>query len=219
MNTPGGALPTATRRVTVILDLTPVQDRSGPPRLPDMVPGRSEQVFKTWLASQPHTWREGIETVAMDGFTGFKRAAAEELPDATTVMDPFHVVRLAGDALDECRRRVQQQLHARRGRATDPLHKARRIPHTRSSPPAPRQQHQVLDLFASDEHVAVEVTWSIYQNTIDAHSQSDRHTGKALMQTETTTLGFRNPTHYITRALLETSGFRPLTTPQIIKSP
>jgi hypothetical protein len=32
----------------------------------------------------------------MDGFTGFKTATAEELPDAVAVMDPFHVVRLAG---------------------------------------------------------------------------------------------------------------------------
>jgi transposase len=46
-----------------------------------------------------------VQVVAMDGFTGFKTAAAEELPDAVTVMDPFHVVRLAGDALDTCRRR------------------------------------------------------------------------------------------------------------------
>ena len=44
----------------------------------------------------------------MDGFTGFKTATTEELPDAVAVMDPFHVVRLAGDALDQCRRRVQQ---------------------------------------------------------------------------------------------------------------
>ena len=42
----------------------------------------------------------------MDGFTGFKSAAAEELPDATAVMDPLHVVHLAGDALGECRRRI-----------------------------------------------------------------------------------------------------------------
>nr|WP_276741140.1 hypothetical protein [Actinomyces bouchesdurhonensis] len=34
------------------------------------------QVFKTWLASQPDTWRSRIEIVAMDGFTGFKSAAA-----------------------------------------------------------------------------------------------------------------------------------------------
>jgi len=38
----------------------------------------------------------------MGGFPGFKSAATEELPDATAVMDPFHVVHLAGNALDEC---------------------------------------------------------------------------------------------------------------------
>jgi transposase len=26
----------------------------------------------------------------MDGFTGFKTATSEELPDAASVMDPFH---------------------------------------------------------------------------------------------------------------------------------
>ena len=129
-----------------------------------MVPGRSKRVFKTWLASQPNTWRERIEIVAMDGFTGFKSATVEELPGARAVMDPFHVVRLAGDALDECRRRIQQELHHRRGRATDPLYKAHRMFHTRSCLLTPRQQHQLADLFASDCHVALEVTWSVYQN-------------------------------------------------------
>ena len=36
--------------------------------------------------------------------------------------------------------------------------------HTRSCLLTPRQQHQILDLFASDYHVALEVTWSVYQN-------------------------------------------------------
>ena len=112
--------PYGDKYVTVILDLTPIRDRRGPSRLLDMIPGRSKRVFKTWLASQPHTWRERIEVIAMDGFTGFKSAAAEELPDARAVMDPFHVVRLAGDALDECRRRIQQELHHRRGRPYRP---------------------------------------------------------------------------------------------------
>ena len=149
---------------TVILDVTPIHDRIGPSRLLDMIPGRSKQVFKTWLASQPATWRERIEIVAMDGFTGFKSAAAEELPDARAVMDPFHVVRLAGDALDERRRHTGQELHHRRGRATDPLYKARRMLHTRSCLLTPHQQHQILDLFTSACHVALEVTWSFYQN-------------------------------------------------------
>lgn len=153
-----------------------------------MVPGRSKQVFKTWLASRPDTWRERIEIVAMDGFTGFKSAAAEELPGARAVMDPFHVVHLAGNALDECRRRIQQELHHRRGRATDPLYKARRMLHTRSCLLTPRQQHQILDLFASDYHVALEVTWSVYQNIIDAYRAPDTDVGKALMQAEINTL-------------------------------
>ena len=81
-----------------------------------MVEGRSKQAFKTWLADRPQAWRDGIEVVAMDGFTGFKTATAEELPEAVAVMDPFHVVRLAGDALDQCRRRVQWDIHGHRGR-------------------------------------------------------------------------------------------------------
>ena len=67
--------PYGDRYVTVILDLTPIRDRRGPSRLLDMVPGRSKRVFKSWLASQPNTWRKRIEIVAMDGFTGFKSAA------------------------------------------------------------------------------------------------------------------------------------------------
>ena len=124
----------------------------------------------------------------MDGFTGFKSAAAEELPDARAVIEPFHVVHLAGDALDECRRRTQQELHHRRGRATDPLNKARKMLHTRSCLLTPRQQHRILDLFASDCHVALEVTWSVYQSIIDAYRDPSKIRGKALMQAEINTL-------------------------------
>jgi hypothetical protein len=37
---------------------------------------------------------------------------------------------LTGDALDRCRRRVQQDLHGHRGRKADPLYSARRTLHT-----------------------------------------------------------------------------------------
>ena len=99
-------------------------------------------------------------------------------------MDPFHVVHLVGNALDECHRRIQQELHHRRGHATDPLYKARRMLHTRSCLLTPRQQHQILDLFASDCHVALEVTWSVYQNIIDAYRSSNARGGKTLMREE-----------------------------------
>ena len=44
------------------------------------------QVFKTWLSEREESWRQGVEVVAMDGFSGFKTATSEELPDAVAVM-------------------------------------------------------------------------------------------------------------------------------------
>ncbi|MEU7198286.1 ISL3 family transposase [Streptomyces xinghaiensis] len=170
------------RYVTVIIDLTPIRDNTGPARLLDMVEGRSKQAFKTWLAARPKQWRAGVEVVAMDGFTGFKTATTEELPDATAVMDPFHVIRLAGDALDQCRRRVQQDLHGHRGRATDPLYRARRTLHTGLDLLTARQKTRLETLFADVDHVEVETTWGIYQKMIAAYREPDRATGRIRMQ-------------------------------------
>jgi transposase len=167
--------------VTVIIDLTGIRDGTGPARLLDMVEGRSKQAFKTWLAEQPESWREGVEVVAMDGFTGFKTATAEELPDAVAVMDPFHVVRLAGDALDKCRRRVQQAIHGHRGQKNDPLYSARRTLHTGADLLTEKQKNRLAALFADDAHVEVEATWGIYQRMIEAYREQDRGRGRQLM--------------------------------------
>ncbi|MDJ0315566.1 ISL3 family transposase, partial [Arthrobacter sp. H35-D1] len=168
--------------VTVIIDLTPVRDKTGPSRLLDMVEGRSKQVFATWLKQRPQAWRDGVEVVAMDGFSGFKSAAAEELPAAVAVMDPFHVVRLAGDALDDCRRRVQQATCGHRGRAGDPLYKARLTMHTGDGLLTEKQQKRITDLFAEEKHVEVEATWGAYQCMIAAYRAEDPVKGKKLMQ-------------------------------------
>lgn len=117
----------------------------------------------------------------MDGFSGFKTAAAEELPDAVPVMDPFHVVRLAGDGLDRCRQRVQQQSLGHRGRAGDPLYKARRTLHTGDSLLTDKQRDRLEALFADDRHVEVEATWGIYQRIVAAYREPDKIKGKTMM--------------------------------------
>ncbi len=167
--------------VTVIIDLTGIRDGTGPARLLDMVSGRSKQAFKTWLAERDQRWRDAVEVVAMDGFTGFKTATTEELPDAVAVMDPFHVVHLGGDGLDRCRRRVQQHLHGHRGRTGDPLYGARRMLHTGADLLTDGQKARLHALFAVDEHVEVEATWAVYQQMITAYRQPDRAHGKKLM--------------------------------------
>jgi transposase len=168
--------------VTVIIDLTAIRSGAGPARLLDMVEGRSKQAFKQWLADRPEAWRSRVEVVAMDGFTGFKTATTEELPDAVAVMDPFHVVRLAGDALDRCRRRVQQNTHGHRGRNGDPLYGARRTLHTGAGLLTDKQKVRLAALFAVDDHVEVEATWGIYQHMITAYREPDRVKGRELMQ-------------------------------------
>ena len=169
--------------VTVIIDLTPVRDRTGPARLLDMIEGRSKHVFKTWLSERDETWRAAVKVVAMDGFTGFKTAAVEELDDTVTiVMDPFHVVRLAGHGLELCRRRVQQATQGHRGRRGDPLYSARRTLSTGKDLLTDRQRQKISALFADQAHVEVEVTWGVYQAMIGAYRDPDRAAAKTRMQ-------------------------------------
>jgi len=139
-----------------------------------------------------------VEVVAMDGVTGFKTATTEELPDAVAVMDPFHVVRLAGDALDRCRRRVQQDLHGHRGRTNDPLYRARRTLHTGADLLTDKQKARIDTLFTGDEHVQVEATWGIYQRMIGAYRDPDHTRGRDLMHQL-----IESVSHAVPRALTE----------------
>ena len=118
----------------------------------------------------------------MDGFSGFKTAAAEELPDAVPVMDPFHVVRLAGDAVDRCRQRVQQDTRGHRGRSGDPLYGARRTLHTGASFLTEKQHARLEALFAVEEHVEVEATWGIYQRIVASYREPDKKKAKQMMR-------------------------------------
>jgi transposase len=180
--------------VTVIIDLTPVREGTGPARLLDMVEGRSKQAFKQWLTERDETWRQAIDIVAMDGFTGFKTATTEELPDAVAVMDPFHVVRLAGDALDECRRRIQHHIRGHRGRKEDPLFASRRTLHTGADLLTDKQKTRLDELFATDEHVQVEATWAVYQRMITAYRDPDKTQGSQTMRAVIDSLRHAVPT-------------------------
>ncbi|WP_370657154.1 transposase [Frankia sp. ArI3] len=63
--------------------------------------------------------------------TVFASAVRRYLPHATLIVDRFRLVKLAGDALAEVRRRVTTVLRGRRGRDSDP------DPSSHVSPPQP----------------------------------------------------------------------------------
>ena len=167
--------------VTLIIDLTPVHDQTGPARLLDLVEGRSATALARWLAAQPTDFARTVEVIAMDGFAGYKTAAAEVIPDAVTVMDPFHVVALAGTKLDLIRQRTQQQTLGRRGHTGDPLYGIRRIARTRLQLLSTRQYARLTEVLDDGEHLAVKIAWLIYQKIIAAYADPNRRRGRHAM--------------------------------------
>jgi transposase len=95
-------------------------------QLLDVVPGRDSVEPCRWLAARDPSWLAGIEWATLDLSASYRTVFDTMLPDAVQVADPFHVVKLANAALDECRRRVQNETLGHRGRRDDPLWRARR---------------------------------------------------------------------------------------------
>src|SRR5450830_100238 len=105
--------------LTGMVDLTRDADGTVHARLLDLVPGRSGTVFAAWLTERSVGFRDGVQVATLDPFRGYANALRDELSEATPVLDAFHVVKLAGQALDEVRRRVQQDTLGHRAHAGD----------------------------------------------------------------------------------------------------
>jgi transposase len=118
--------PPGSGMVTGIVDHT--RDAQGVvhARLLDLVPGRSRKAYADWLKERGAGFTAGIKTAALDPFRGYANAVRDELPEAITVLDAFHVVKLGSAMVDEVRRRVQQDTLGHRGRKGDPLYGIRR---------------------------------------------------------------------------------------------
>jgi transposase len=96
-------------------------------RLLDVVEGRTSAGPCAWLARRSPVWRANIAWATLDLSGPYRTVFDTMLPDAVQIADPFHLIRLANQRLDECRRRVQNQTLGHRGRKIDPLYRARRL--------------------------------------------------------------------------------------------
>ena len=89
-----------------------------------------------------------------------KNAVDDQLQDATSVLDAFHIVKLAGDAPGEVRRRVQQDTLGHRGRKGDPLYQIRLLLRASRDRLTKRQQERLREAFTADEaHISVDVAY------------------------------------------------------------
>jgi transposase len=97
-------------------------DLSGDQGLLGQREGRTGAAVIDWLAEQSEQFRAGIEFVAIDPAAVYATAIRTPglLPNAVIVVDHFHLVKLANDALTKVRRRVTWELRERRGRKRDP---------------------------------------------------------------------------------------------------
>ena len=147
------------RYVTVMIDLTPVRDRSGPARLLDVVPGRSKTVFKTWLSQRDQDWRGRVEVVATGRFHRVPRAPptrSSHKPGRSSTPSMSWPWRPAS--------RARRTLHTGAGLLTD------------------TQARRLQALFADDRYAAVQAAWGVYQRLIQAYRTDEAGLGKYLMQ-------------------------------------
>lgn len=74
----------------------------------DMLEHRTQDHLKPFFKGLPD--RDKVEWVCTDMWRPFKRSFAQHLPNAKLVIDKFHVVKMASEALEEERKKYQMQL-------------------------------------------------------------------------------------------------------------
>jgi len=104
---------TATRKghryATVVVEMDP--DKERPARLLFMTPERSAASVGQFVETMPaHGAMAGqVQMAAIDMSAAYRKGVSEHLPEARMVFDRFHVMQLAGNAVDEVRKQLQRE--------------------------------------------------------------------------------------------------------------
>jgi transposase len=101
-------------------------DLSGQGRLLGQVAGRTGKAVTGWLDDRGQGWKNQVKYVAIDPCAVYRSAIERALPGSVIVVDHFHLVRLANQAVTKVRQRVTRQALGRRGTARDPAWANRR---------------------------------------------------------------------------------------------
>ena len=168
---------------TGMVDLTRDDTGKVHARLLDLVPGRTGKAYATWLQARGPGFRAAVKVATLDPFRGYANALRDELSEAVPVLDAFHVVKLAAQAMDEVRRRVQQDTLGHCGRAGDPLYRVRNILHRAAADLTDRQWDRLTDcLGRGDRDDQVFIAWQCYQQVRSAYAASKPADGKQVAE-------------------------------------
>ena len=129
--------------------------------------------MRTGWPSAEKTSVQGCESRRWIPSRDSKNAIDDQLQDATSVLDAFHIVKLAGDSLDEVRRRVQQDTTGPRGRTGAPFYQIRLLLRASRHKLTPRQQERLRAAFTADEaHISADVAYHCTQQVRDVFHQA-----------------------------------------------
>ncbi len=90
--------------------ITKVKERT----VVDILPNRDMLTIKRFLKTLPD--KERVQVVTMDMWNPYRTSVQELLPDAQIVVDKFHVVKMANEALDTVRKEIRKGLTDRQRR-------------------------------------------------------------------------------------------------------
>jgi len=177
------------KEMTGMVDLSRDDDGNTHARLLDLVPGRSGPVYATWLKARGADFTTNVQVATLDPFRGYANAIDTELEDATAVLDAFHITKLGVDALDEVRRRVQQDTTGHRGRRDDPLYRVRNILRAGAERLTSRQWDRIETyLGAGDPDGEVTIAWQCYQRLRSTYHLPDLREARTLAESLVTAL-------------------------------
>jgi len=171
------------KELTGMVDLSRDERGKTRARLLDLVPGRSGKAYASWLEGRGDGFRRNVKVAALDPFAGYKTAIDDKLEDATAVLDAFHVVKLGTQAVDEMRRRVQQDTLGHRGRKGDPLYGIQTILRAGAENLTEKQRIRLATAIEADPaHDEVFVAWQCAQQLRSAYHQKDLAEGRRIAQ-------------------------------------
>jgi transposase len=143
-------------------------------QLLDVIPGHSAAEACRWFGAP------AVRLVRADRLGGARpvRPVAVDLrhdaAPASQVADPFHLVKLANQRLDEVRRRVQNETLGHRGRKHDPLYRSRRLLTRGDERLDDRGRTKLLGLLdAGDPHGEVRTAWHAKEVVRSIYDQHD----------------------------------------------
>ena len=137
--------------------------------------------MRTGWPSAEKTSARGCESRRWIPSRDSKNAIDDQPRDATSVLDACHIVKLAGDAPGEVRRRNRQDTTGHRGRTGDPLYQIRLLLRASGNRLTPRQQERLRAAFTADEaHISVEVAYHCAQQVRDVFHQATPAQGRRL---------------------------------------